>query len=256
MIDQAGMASQAADTQNDLIIDGSDQTFRQDVMEVSMTTPVIVDFWAPWCGPCKQLGPALEAAVKKAGGAVRMVKINVDENPMIAGQLRVQSIPAVYAFHGGQPIDGFMGALPESQIKEFVEKVVTAAGGQMGDPIEAALEQAGEHLSANEVAEAADLYTTVLEQAPNHIQATAGLADCYIKMGALEGAQGLMEALPEEVKNDPAFEKINNAIALAESASGALAEMDSLKQKVMDEPENHEAKIELANAYFASNKAE
>ncbi len=159
------------------IIDGSDATFREDVMEASLQTPVIVDFWAPWCGPCKQLGPALEKAVTKAAGKIKLVKINIDENPAIAGQLRVQSIPAVFGFVGGRPVDGFAGALPESQIKDFINRLIAAAGGEAGDdPIEQAMEQAEAAVEAGDFGTAAAIYGQVVEHDPENKKALGKLA--------------------------------------------------------------------------------
>ena len=178
------------------IIDGSDATFRQDVMEPSQTTPVIVDFWAPWCGPCKQLGPALEKAVTAAGGKVRLVKINIDESPMIAQQLQVQSIPAVFGFVGGRPVDGFAGAQPESAIRDFIARLLKAAGNDDSqDPIEAALEQADAAIEAGDFAMAAGIFGQVLEHDPENFKVAAKLAQAYIKLGEVEAAKAKARAV-------------------------------------------------------------
>lgn len=181
----AGAAPAAAPAAGDLIKDSSDRAFMADVIEASQSVPVIVDFWAPWCGPCKQLGPILEKTVLAAKGKVRLVKIDTDKDPMIASQLRVQSIPAVYAFFQGRPVDGFMGALPESQVKAFVEKLLKlagAAGGGEGDILEEALAQAKEALEAGDTQTASEIYGEILQADPENLNAVAyaGLVRCLI----------------------------------------------------------------------------
>ncbi len=184
----------------DLIKDVSEATFMTDVVEASQTTPVIVDFWAPWCGPCKTLGPQLEAAVTAAKGAVKMVKINVDEAQRIAGQLQIQSIPTVYAFHKGQPIDGFQGALPESEIKAFVDKVIKAAGGSApGDALAEAVEAAEEMLAEGAAADAAQTFAAILGEDPMHAGAYGGMVRAHIAMGELDQAEGLLNGAPIEI---------------------------------------------------------
>ena len=181
-----------------LIKDSDTQHFMDDVIQASRAQPVIVDFWAPWCGPCKQLGPMLERVVRNAGGKVRLVKINVDENPELAQQLRIQSLPTVYGFRGGQPVDGFAGALPESQIKVFVERLVGPIGP---GPTEVGLEQAKEAAAAGQLDVAARIYEQLLREDPGNAEALAGLARCQIARGRLAAAREILERVPKEHAN-------------------------------------------------------
>lgn len=214
----------------DPVIDGSDRTFMVDVMEASKTQPVIVDFWAPWCGPCKQLAPALERAVRASKGAVKLVKINIDQNPAIAGQLGVQSIPAVFAFDNGKPVDGFMGALPESQIKNFVDRLTGTAQPDPG--LEALVARAEECLSHGDIGGAAQDFALVLQGDPDNMAAVAGLARCYLANGDGEKAQSLLAAIPADKQNDPAFAMVKSMLKLADglqydpAALAAAAEVD------------------------------
>ena len=178
-----------------LIKDSSDTEFVADVIEASKEIPIIVDFWAPWCGPCKQLGPTLEKVVSEAAGAVKLVKIDIDQNPQIAQQLRVQSIPAVYAFYQGRPVDGFQGALPESQLKEFVKKLTDAAGSTQTSPIDEALEQAKVLIEAGDNAQAEALLEQILQHAPDNAEAKISLARLALDSGQLERAQNLINEL-------------------------------------------------------------
>ena len=250
-----GMAAGAGN--GSVIKDTTTANFAADVLEASMTVPVIVDFWAPWCGPCKQLGPMLEKAVKERAGAVAMVKLNIDENPEIAQQLRIQSIPAVFAFVKGQPIDGFAGALPESQIKTFLERVIKAGGGEAGPtPIEQALEAAAEMLAQGDVSGAGALYGQVLQQQPDNIAAIAGMAQCYLQTGQPDAAERLIQALPEAKRSDPAIAAVIASMDLAEKSQEAAGRTGEFEQRLQENPNDHEARLELALAAYAQNDAE
>jgi putative thioredoxin len=238
-----------------LIKDGDTETFMADVIEASQTTPVIVDFWATWCGPCKQLGPALEKAVKDARGAVRLVKIDVDKNQELAGQMRIQSIPAVYAFFQGRPVDGFVGAVPESQIKTFVGRLVQMGGGQAGpSPVEQALEQADAALAEGDTATAASIYSQVLEHEPDNLTATAGLVRCLVAMGEMEQARELLANVPAAKANDAAITAARSAFELAEQSAGAAAELPQYRARLEKDPNDHEARFALANALYAADQ--
>ena len=244
--------SSAPAPQGDLIKDGSTQTFMQDVVQASREQPVIVDFWAPWCGPCKQLGPLLERVVRNAAGAVRLVKINVDENPELAQQLRIQSIPMVYAFVGGQPVDGFAGALPESQIKTFVERLTGPVGP---GPVEATLEQARASLAAGDMDFAAQMFEQILQAEPENPEALAGLARCHIGRGRLDVARQVLERVPVQHNNHVEVDGARAALALAEEA-GELADPARLLDRLAADEDDHEARLELATALFLRGRVD
>jgi putative thioredoxin len=227
------------------IKDGSDATFMADVIEASQTTPVIVDFWATWCGPCKQLGPALEKAVEAAKGAVKLVKIDVDKNPAIAGQLRIQSIPTVYAFVNGRPVDGFQGALPESQVKDFVARL---SGPPEPGEIDDILALAAESLQLGDIGGAAQAYAQALQIDPQNIKAIAGMARLYLQNGDVERAGELIAMAPADAK-DAELDSVRTAIKLAGAASSETAALD---QRLKANPDDHDARLELAKALAAS----
>jgi putative thioredoxin len=227
-----------------LIKDTTTQTFVKDVIEESKRQPVLVDFWAEWCGPCKQLGPVLEKVVRAAKGKVKLVKMDIDKHPAIPGQLGIQSIPAVFAFVNGQPIDGFLGALPESQVTAFIERVTKdRIGGEEKDLLKAA----DDALAGGDAAGAAELYAGVLAQDSGNVAALAGLARSYVLTGAIEQAKQTLALVPEAKRNDAAVAAARAALELAEQAKsvGPLAE---LEQKVAANPLDHQARFDLAVA--------
>ena len=234
----------------DLIKDTTTQAFRQDVISESMKQPVLVDFWAPWCGPCKQLTPVIEKVVKAAKGKVKLVKMNIDDHPSIAGQLGIQSIPAVIAFSKGQPLDGFMGAQPEGQIKAFIDTLTGGAGGgEAAELIEAAKAAA----EAGDAGGASELYAGVLQLEPDNVAALAGLARLHLDLGDLDGAKGIFAAVPEAKLADPAVAAVKAALDLAEQAA-SLGDTAELERKVAADPSDHQARFDLALALNARDK--
>lgn len=239
----------------DLIKDVSEADFMVEVVEASKTVPVIVDFWAPWCGPCKTLGPALEAAVTAARGAVKMAKVNVDENQMIAGQLQVQSIPTVYAFWQGQPIDGFQGAVPGSEIEAFVERVVKASGGDASGGLDDAVEAAEEMLAEGAASDAAQTFAAILGEDPNHAAAYGGLVRANIATGDLTQAEALLSAVPEDIADAPEIQAATAQLDLAKQAESA-GPLDELRSAVEADENNHQARFDYAVALNAADNAE
>lgn len=236
----------------DLIKDTTEATFMADVVEVSQDVPVIVDFWAPWCGPCKTLGPMLEQAVIEARGRVRMVKINVDENQRIAQQLRIKSIPTVYAFFQGQPVDAFQGALPQSEIKAFVERVAGVAGdGGLAE----ALEVAESMLAEGAVADAAQTFAAILAELPDSAVALAGLARSYLALGETDQVEALLNTAPPSMANAPEIDAVRAQLALAKQAADA-GPVNELRSRVEADPADLQARFDLATALHAAGEVQ
>ena len=238
-----GEAPAGQATTGDVIKDTTTAAFAADVVQESRRQPVLVDFWAPWCGPCKQLTPLLEKAVRAAAGKVKLVKMNIDDHPSIAGQLGIQSIPAVIAFKDGQPVDGFMGAIPESQIAEFITKV--GGKGNGAPPVAEALTAAAEARAAGDMQTAADIYDAILEQAPETIEAIAGLGDLLFEAGDTAGAEEVLAKAPEAKKDAPVVAAVRAKIALAAQAA-ALGNPAEFEQRLAANPGDHQARFDLA----------
>ncbi len=243
------LAETPASPPGDLIKDTTTATFRQDVMTESMKQPVLVDFWAPWCGPCKQLTPVIEKAVKAAGGKVKLVKMNIDEHPQIAGQLGIQSIPAVIAFQRGQPVDGFMGALPESQVKGFIERLV----GPVASAADDLLAEAASLAAQGDATGAAELYAAVLAQDPENVAALAALAKLHVDLGDVESARRFIAMAPQAKANDPALAGARAAIELAEQAA-SLGDLAEFQRRLEANPIDHQARFDLALGLNARGK--
>ncbi|MGB6707109.1 MAG: thioredoxin [Pseudolabrys sp.] len=239
-------------TAADVVKDTTTQGFMKDVIEESKHQPVLVDFWAPWCGPCKQLTPVLEKAVKAAKGKVKLTKMNIDEHPAIPGQMGIQSIPAVIAFSNGQPVDGFMGALPESQVMAFLERITKGAVGAEEKDL---LKVADTTLAEGNAAGAAELYAQILAEDSSNVQALAGLARCYVGTGALDQAKQTLALVPEAKRNDAAVAAARAALEVAEQAK-SIGPVADLEQKVLANPLDHQARFDLAVALNANGKPE
>ena len=237
----------------DLIKETTTQTFMKDVIEESRRQPVLIDFWAEWCGPCRQLTPVLEKAVRAAKGKVKLVKMNIDQHPAIPGQMGIQSIPAVIAFVNGQPADGFMGAIPESQVNAFIEKLTRGVPAAGEPSIAEILKEADALLAEGDPAGAAQVYAEALSLDATNIAALAGLAKCYVTTGAVDQAKNTLAMVPESKRNDPAVKAVQAAIDLAEQAK-AVGPIGELEQKVAANPLDHQARFDLATALNAMGK--
>ena len=219
----------------DLIVDTTTQTFVKDVIEESRKRPVLVDFWAPWCGPCKTLGPVIEKVVRATKGKVKLVKMNIDDHPQIASQLGIQSIPTVFAFVNGQPVDGFMGALPESQVAAFIERL----GGKTEGGAVDLIKDADEKFAAGDLAAAADLYAQVLAEEPENIRALGGLAHSHVKAGNPAAAKATLGLVPKGKENDPAVAAARAALELSEKAA-SVGDLSALEAKVAANERDHQ----------------
>jgi putative thioredoxin len=250
IIEQGGGAAPQAP---DLIKETTTQAFGKDVIEESKRQPVLIDFWAPWCGPCKQLTPILEKAVRAAKGKVKLVKMNIDDHPAIPGQMGIQSIPAVVAFVDGRPADYFMGAVPETQVNAFIEKVTQGVPAEGEPNIAEILQEAEAVLAEGDAAAAAQIYAEVLAVDATNLPALAGLAKCHLTSGAIEQAKQTLAMVPESKRSDAAISAVQAAIDLAEQAQ-SLGPVGELEQKVAADPLDHQARFDLAIALNAAGK--
>ena len=238
------------------IFEVSTADFEERVIKASLETPVIVDFWAPWCGPCKQLMPILEKAVMAAKGEVILAKVNLDENPELAQALRVQSVPTVFAFYGARPVDAFQGVVPESQIKAFIDNLIKAARQNQPDAIDIpdALKTAAGALAENDLQTANMLYAQILQQDENNVSAYVGLVRTFIAAGQIDQAQQLVDNAPEAIAKDLNFSEAKTALDMAQTMP--KGDLEELIKKAQDNPDDHNAQIDLAEAQFASNMRE
>ena len=242
-----------------LVKDSSDRAFKADVIDASLEVPVLVDFWAEWCGPCRTLGPAIEKVVNEKGGKIRLVKIDIDKNPAIAGQLGIQSIPAVFAFAGGRPVDAFVGAQPESEVRKFADRVIAGApagrprAGSIEEQIAEALAAAGEAFAAGDLNQAAQIYGMVLQHQPEHTAALIGMAQVFLAAGEPEQAEAVLDTVPEGERKGADYLALVGQLKLLTEAAG-LSETDELAAQVAANPDDHQARYELAVRYNADGR--
>jgi len=233
-----------------LVKETTTASFKTDVLDASHNQPVLVDFWAPWCGPCKQLGPVIEQAVREADGRVKLAKMNIDTHPTIAGQLGVRSIPTVVAFVNGQPIDAFMGALPEAEVKAFIAKI---GGSSVEDERKTLLESAASLLERGDVVQAADVYAHLLQISPDTLAAIAGLAHCHLETGNLEQARALLATTPKDKRGDPQISSLYARIELAEQVK-QIGDPVDLEQRIAKDPQDYQARFDLALIHNATGE--
>ena len=255
LLNQAGATgakpAAGSDSAGGDIIDTTTQTFMAEVMEESKRRPVLVDFWAPWCGPCKTLTPVIEKVVKAAKGKVRLAKLNIDDHPVIPGKLGIQSVPTVYAFVNGQPVDGFMGALPEGQVKAFIDRLL----GPGTDGLEEALAAAEGALADGDLTAAAEIFAGVLGEEPDNLKALAGLVRTQVAAGALEQAKATLALAPADKANDPSIAAARAALDVAEQAA-SLGDLATLQAKLDLDPADHQARFDLALGLNAKGRRE
>ncbi|MFH1806617.1 MAG: thioredoxin [Pseudomonadota bacterium] len=250
ILDPNAPAATGTPNDPDLIKDSGIETFVQDVIEPSMQIPVVVDFWAPWCGPCKTLTPTIEKVTREAAGRVRLVKVNIDENQELAMQLRIQSVPTVYAFKNGRPVDGFQGAQPESEVRAFFERL---AGGPIESPIAMTLEQAATAMQEGQIETAHNLYVEVLQRDPKNADAIGGMIRCIVSMGAIEEARHFADNLDAEMRQKAPIAAAITALELTESGAGN-ADLDAVRARVAAHPDDLQAHYDLGMACFGANR--
>ena len=254
MIIEPGKAATPAAPPPGSIKDGDTAGFANDVIKASMTVPVVVDFWATWCGPCKTLTPLLERLVQQTAGRVRLVKIDIDKNQDLAAQLRIQSVPTVYAFVGGRPVDAFVGAQPESKVRAFIDALTRGGGG--ASPINEALELAQQSIADGDVATATELYGQILQQDPRHPKALAGMIRCRLARGDVKGARAVVKGLPADLFTNADIAAAVSAVDLVEQSRDTAGDVATLRRKVEKQPDDMQARFDLSVALFAKGLPE